>query len=741
MRKIAFIMIVLTILQGSLFGQQLLTPRLIPLVFDSSGKMIRFPPPVIRRSERFSFSVKISTSYVQAGLNTMAAILKKAADMPGASFDCFLSGSDYKKLFSTAADALKDVKLCNDAAIAKLKLFNTQTLGAFGADTALLPVQLFVAYQLDSLLEYKIYNGSKLVCSDYLRFDHTNCDNKCITFSAPPTPRVFNLLTGACSTCTADSLSFQVIMHDPVNSAITRWIQLQQPAVQIDKTTFKQDFSNWSAALDANKSDVCKLQEKVKADLASVFNWTARWLWLTKGVPVINPFPRFTRKKVSELLEGVNNDKNKLIHTRESLAYNDSCKRKLTQGFNNFDTLTLLQAREDSLKLVIKTDSTIIAGSQLAIDTSFNAYAKYASSSQVMYKGTVMISRVAKVRVQKQFDAASGYDPVYKNRRQRERISEVPDNEKVFIIIHNQDSASLSKIDEKRVNFEDQEEFTQLLNDQISKIDFSSFTPALLNNVKNTFSALSDKTFGLSPEQPKQPLEKLPVCYCATLFSYAKAITTRLVDNPDIAVLPETDIFNNAVKSKPLYSSQLLPLTQFETPFRDSITIKQIVKKDSATDKAKTYVKVGLLRYFQLGAGVAFVNHPVSTTSIDTTGNGFKVSTTDNIATPVLGIKLYPVRNYNRDKGLLPRYPFRRLSVFGGFDLLHPLNNFYVGGGYDIVPGLTFIAGNNFYLQTNYTVQNSQIVHTAKAYKSGGLFYSVTVNPILFVQFVKLFFK
>jgi len=83
----------------------------------------------------------------------------------------------------------------------------------------------------------------------------------------------------------------------------------------------------------------------------------------------------------------------------------------------------------------------------------------------------------------------------------------------------------------------------------------------------------------------------------------------------------------------------------------------------------------------------------------------------------------------------------RRLNIFGGFDLLHPLDNFYLGGGYDIVPGLSFSIGANFYLQENNKIENNVVTDTYRSYKLSGPYYGITVNPELLVQFVKLFFQ
>jgi hypothetical protein len=158
--------------------------------------------------------------------------------------------------------------------------------------------------------------------------------------------------------------------------------------------------------------------------------------------------------------------------------------------------------------------------------------------------------------------------------------------------------------------------------------------------------------------------------------------------------------------------------------------------------KAKCSLKVGALRRMQLAGGFAVVHNPVSQTAIDTTGNGFRTSSSSsNVSSAILGVKLYPFKTYLRDGSFIPRYPFRRLSVLLAFSIPKPLNNFYVGGGYDVVPGLTFTMGWNIYKQNYYQVQNARIINSTTRYANGGAYYGVTVNPIILVQFVKLFFN
>ncbi|MBO9564055.1 MAG: hypothetical protein J7621_14825, partial [Niastella sp.] len=307
----------------------------------------------------------------------------------------------------------------------------------------------------------------------------------------------------------------------------------------------------------------------------------------------------------------------------------------------------------------------------------------------------------------------------------------------VHIAIHNIPQAIKVKIDEKSLPFNDQEEFTALVSDLLSKIDFSGLPGANIQNLEAFFASFGvpggEKSIlkGASQDQSE----------CQTSLQPFVKRFSQSIKRGYITFPPDTSLFEDVAVNGPLYRTQLDPITAFEAPYRDSITIKAIVKSDSTVDAAKTYVKVGKLRFIQLAAGIAVAKEPISLTKIDTAGNGFKVSTSDNRARAIFGVKIYPFRNYNRDHSIIPRYPLRRLSVMGAFDMLHPLDNFYIGGAYDIVPGLAFSVGANYYLETRHRVENNVIVNTSRSYEKSGAYYSVSVNPVLFVQFVKLFFK
>jgi hypothetical protein len=341
------------------------------------------------------------------------------------------------------------------------------------------------------------------------------------------------------------------------------------------------------------------------------------------------------------------------------------------------------------------------------------------------------------VNPQKQFDASNNFRPVLLKYFQRRKINEIPENENLYIAVHNIPQNIKLKIEEKALQFNDQEEFTKLVSDQLSKIDFSNLDASTVKNLEDFVSSLGVagsvesklKGASITDEDCASGLKPL-------LKNFSAKIKSGFITFP-----PDTSLFVEVASIGPLYRTQLDPITSFETPYRDSITIKAVYTKDSSAPVAKTFVKVGRLSFIQLAAGMAVNKEPVSITKIDTSGNGFRVSSSDNRAKAIFGVKIYPFRNYNRDHGLIPRYPLRRLSVMGAFELLHPLDNFYIGGAYDIVPGLAFSAGVNYYLQTRYQIENNVVTNTSRSYEKSGAYYSVVVNPVLFVQFVKLFFK
>jgi hypothetical protein len=358
---------------------------------------------------------------------------------------------------------------------------------------------------------------------------------------------------------------------------------------------------------------------------------------------------------------------------------------------------------------------------------------------QIVYEGYLKVSAQLSglSYPHKQFDAVNKYNLIKHGFWDRRKSKEIPNTEKLQLVVHNIPNGTKIKISEKTLAFSDDEQFTTLVNEQLSKIDFSSLSSDLLNNIQDYFSSFSKIA------APGNKGVSTTGDNCAEAHSLIKKLYERY-HNGEADFMPAPKLFLQSQDSPPKYTTLLEPSTiDAEESYKDSITLVRSFAKDSnkMENVKKTYVKVGKLRYFILSTGIAFNKSPVSTSQIDTSKNGFRISTADSRARTMFGFKFYPLKNYNRDHSIIPRYFLKRLSVFGGAEILKPLNNFYVGGAYDIVPGLAFSTGKNYTLQTHYSIQNDAVTKTSRSYVDAGTYYSVMVNPVLLIQFVKLLFK
>ena len=684
------------------------------------------------------------STYLENAFHELSKKMRTGAEKMDTLNSCAYSVNvnDYKNRINKLADQLDSFKYCDGTVLKTLRNYDSSVLNKDSQWIYLIPVQIFARFILDSLFEYKIYNGSSCVEKGFLNLLPGNCKDNCIVFQSKKTKKVRNYLKSDCLNCKPDSLKFQLVIHDPMNNTIVRWLKNKESKIALDSKALAKDMDTYCELLKKGpKRDsalACELIKNIHDNLMGFRQWMTSWLWFTEGKITIDPFHIIADKGLQSILDDIGQNNKDLANEKVLKAFYDSsltnyAKRRIV--FTNLDTLL---SRRKMVEDDIETYSNNIKDDHKRIEKGYSRIMSIGIVNRTLYQGTLLVSKTGNILIQKQFDRSANYSAVYKNRWQKNRVTEIPENEKVFVLIQNLDSLTKVKLDERRLTFSDQEEFTQLISEQLTAIDFSGMPAGGVEKLRDFLGGVVSPARGSRLPWVNPNVSKT-VCQCDTLLKIAANINNAVKNNQSIYT--HSDIFGKSLSLKTQYSTLVLPTTSFEAPYRDSITIKEVPDKGEEADVSKTYIKVGALRYFQIAAGFAFVSHPVYSTTIDTSGNGFKVSSADNAAEPIVGVKFYPIRNYKRDKSIIPRYPFRRLSIFGCGDMLHPLNNFYVGGGYDLVPGLAFIVGNNFYLQTKYAVQNNQVTNTSNTYQSGGLFYSVIVNPVILVQFIKLFFK
>jgi len=697
------------------------------IIFDTSGRMISFPKQIVRRSSELYFYVKAPTSLLnnrwgifKNNLTTNSTYLKNSEVKN--EYQCFFGTQydDYVKNIDGLLENWDDQALCKK----DNKIDLTQD------DSYNIPFNMYKDEILNRQYEIKIFEGEVLVKTIQLSAIIKKCNDDCFYF-ASQCIKIKDLECKSCNLNHLDSLRFQLVSYDPSNRTIVDWYK--QKSLLLENGINKDDILK---AFETLCESTCEEDSIAIKKISKLNNWFINWFWYTNGKIALDPFRQIVDSRKNEIKDSIYYVDKDIAILKEQKNFVESAKMKLAPSDWHIEVFKDLQNKSIVLNDKIQTDSIQKDFLQKEINKSTDLLFRLKTST-VLYEGSVIISRWGHIRPQKQFDASNNFSPIYKNNRKLERVTDLPSNEKPFIVIYNLDSTSSIKLDERRLNFNDQEEFTKLLNDQLSNIDFSSISTTALNSVEGFIGSFI-------PQHPPDvnDIDKIDIenCkFCTAIKPVLIAIGNDISDG-NISFPLDPNFLNSYVSSVPKFKTYLQAMNKWPAPFSDSISIKKIIKKDT-TDAVKTFVNIGALRYIQLSAGIAVFHNQIAINSIDTSGNGFKVNSSNKTASAVLGLKLYPLKNYNRDNGLIPRYFLRRFSIFGGFDIVHPLNDFYLGGGYDIVPGLSFIVGNNYYLNTTYQVENNQITNTIKSYKSGGLFYSVTINPILVVQFIKLFFK
>lgn len=733
-RKVYVSTIVLMLLCVPVLAQH----KQVKVIFDSDGKIISFPSAVIKRPTEIAFKVKVPVAFLNKQKDQFLQYLKQDStniEKVDQVYTCLL-GNDYNSY-------LNDLKSIITALDVSDFFLNQQHF----TNTALksnvhIPALDFVNRVINAQFQVKLYMGATQVETIDLKLGALTADHKYVYFESSKLFSGRDHDKGLKGTVTArNDYKFTLLRHDPLNETLVNWFNTSLVGLNgIDADQFKSGLDN----IGTNDARIFTTSLR---KVQTLNTWFVNWLWVTRGQLTLNPFKVPQDEVLKDLAAKIAEKNIHMAQLQQQQQFIDSCILKLRAREDNLTILKQLQDQAETTRKGIENDSARLSTMAEKYAAGTTALAKVATIP-MLYNGMFYTSATGNVTVMKQFDAAMKYRPIYRNsntffvnRWSKERVTEVPENERVMLLVQNTTTNVKLNIDEGRQDFDDMEAFTRQTKDLLAQLDFTS-----------TLSASG--VAGL-PAFAKGLINKTStggVFGGVTFANPANCVVGGQAQDLLVELVAKTDGFSLPFDQEPIqlkeadmatYSTyaQQAALDKYEAPFRDSISIQDVTKSGSPKEVTKSFLKVGALRHVQIAAGIAIVRTPVSTNTIDTTGNGFKVNGADNISNVIVGFKFYPVKSYNRDNSIIPRYPFRRLSVFGGFDMLHPLNNFYLGGGYDIVPGLSFIVGNNYYKQTAYTVSNNKVIDTKNSYVSGGVFYSVTVNPILFVQIIKTFFK
>lgn len=718
--------------------------------FDTSGKMISFPSVYITSSTKLIFTVVAPKDYFQYQLQQIRKNLEKARDYinnePGVSeaYRCFLTNSEYT-LFNTSLSALiskiKGTNICSQPERDTLKKMARES----NLDT-LIPVSAYIDNILDKQYAVEVYRGNICIATLELYPDLSNCESPlpCITFKAKSDKKINELACKNCGEAPGDRLGFRLIHNDPMLKTIRDYYQQKATVFNEDIQRTGNGVKSIIEGLDsvANTSSANAYNSGID-DLKNIRKWFVFWFWFNGGRLTMDPFNQLTaggREIINDLIKKDDEKSNTL---KEVLDFQETARKKVDPVIANTSAMNNIQQTQQTIRKQI--DDVAAHKSKLQKSLEPDPLAAKLKEKTVSYQGELRLSTYnhgfipETVYPHKQFNASTDYHQVPLKFFLRPRVQEVPENERVQVVVHNIPAGYEVKMDEQNLAFNDQEQFTTLLMEQLSKLDIPGITAGNLQPVTDILSSMAGRISspGIKGTTPDAPSGSS----CGKIRPFIVKLYESL--QAGIAFPVDPDLFEQRVSSTPVFHSKLMPITiESQEAFKDSITIKRFRLDGTGSDTVvgKTYVKVGKLRHVMIAAGFAFTANPVSTTNIDTAG-GFKISSADNKARAIVGLKFYPLKNYNRDHGIIPRYFLRRFSVFGGFDVLKPLQNFYAGGAYDIVPGLGFSAGWNFYQQTRYKIQNNVITNTSRSYQTSGAYYAIVVNPILLAEIIKKFFK
>lgn len=717
----------------------------VNLVFNSRGLLTGFPGNIITKDQTICFTVKTPLRYLQSQAAQFQSRLQMMLDTVRfykRKYSCYFNNAavfDLTKFLDSATkfnEQLKSFWACDETGIA-IKASPGIAGNVLTKTQAMehIPVSEFLSNMLEQQFEIQVITQNGEAKTIRLKADSVSCKDSCVYFKSATCEKISDLLCTSCGDATADSIRFRLLQTDPYTKTLSDWFDQRRTAVSKFDLNAITDALRSIAGLSSpsnfsvgDATSINDLKEKV-------FPY---WFWYTGGKLTIDPFNTMQPDRIKSITRSIEQYDAQIDQLKKMKVFTDSISVKIPATTGNISLFKKVQNTTAKYLHLIDSLSRLKKTAQNLLD---NKNSDYPTTQTIFYLNNVklILSDRKMTRIQKQFDAARKFGEIGSSKRQLDRTTEVPEDESVYMVVYNIDSSSSIEIHRNRANFDDMEHFTKLLKEQLGSVNISALSiPAAEKFQSFMGSLIPDLTRHGSTR------DSLETCY-SPVFSnpiYGDIVAlARKFKSGESVMFYAKSFFSDKAPEKPQYRTEDVRLgTGYAIPYTDTVSIEQTVA-GIKTKELLTYINTGRLTTVKLAAGIAFTSHPATTTTIDTSGNGFKITSSDNRAVSIIGFKVYPWQSYNRDKWLLPRYPLRRLNIFGGFDLLHPLDNFFLGGGYDIVPGLSFSIGANFYLQNNYKIENNVVTDTYRNYKLSGPYYSVTINPELFVQFVKLFFQ
>ncbi|WP_133994808.1 hypothetical protein [Dinghuibacter silviterrae] len=774
-------------------------PRPVSIEFDETGRIIRFPSPAFNGYDRVVFSVRISRSFFAGEVNpfldkmdSVYRFFKGNPENQKILWSLFNGNADTTSKWLSDLDDYRSASQALSKNYYNLHQYDpslNQGFFHYADNLSFFPLSLYFKELLYKQFSVKISAGNDSIKEFFLRPDvaHAWTGKEDCYWWRSETMALDTIFSKDCH-C-QDEFNISLIYHDPWKSMLINWYN--QQFSRCDTSLAKGDTLKWGLAkklkylqdgnanigsllktqkrldsLGLTKSDdkaqqgLRKLAEKDTAvrklllyvyTLRTMQYWLLHWIWYNGQYLVVNPVPSHTSAWTVRQKDSLKTLNKALVDAGEEKGFLDTARVHMRPVFAEYDTLKMvINARDVMIDSIDRIKERIGVFDKMLKQDSLSKRIVFADQ-QFYHLDQPLLPLVKgllprKVYLLRQFSLSRDKRyifPVYQGARNKEASNEMPENGTLWVALHNIPQGAKVSVSQVMTSFNDMEEFTKQVQDLLKGLDSSGiFQTALAKGLSSftnftkslaSFNAIDTDKENAARDSGQAHSNSLALPAPAVAYLEKSADMSPVKFDTDMMVVQSVRASLDTARG---FLTKSFPGTIDTT---GAYQINLSLSIDSI--KGKGIIHVGGLHRIQLAAGIAFVGKGVEQTSVDTSGNGFRTSSSTNNAQTIIGIKIYPAKTYLRDGSLWPRYPLRRFSVLFAVSVPKALNNFYVGGGYDLVPGLTFTMGDNIYKQNFYQVRNAQIVNSATRYRSAGLYYGVTVNPILFVQFVKLFFN
>lgn len=506
----------------------------------------------------------------------------------------------------------------------------------------------------------------------------------------------------------------EIFSHAPLMDTVARLMK-DHAAKKIDDAAFNVALQARCPQINAVTALLNQLSESGNN------RWLTAWLWYTKGSLRFNPFDFSNGQPLKEYaIARFKPDTSQ--YYRSFIATVDAVVEQLRAHPkpNSPDSILLLAEKKKQGVAKLLDNSTALA----FIDKNIKAADAFQQSATVVYKGNLLVSTNDQLRFVRYHNGLKGYalsSPVPKD---------YPEDYAMYVGLENVPGHKIVTLDQRLSDFTDKAEFTTQVQESLGAL---SKGRSSVTDAAKIFATL------FSSVQKSGDKDVSPLCTDNAEITYLHYLFVTAGYKGDLPV-PEK-LTNQTDSSDYRYSIILAGQDDKAAPFTNEYSIEERLASDTSKKQvAKGFrYNVGKLRSFAIGAGLAFGFSQVRQVNVDSVG-ALSSSTDAARAKFIVGLKYYPFKTFLRDNNICPRWPERRFSIFGGFEVLDPLNNLYLGLGYDIVPGLNVNVGANFYRQHYYRVQNDRILDKATRMPAIG-YLAVTLDPEVVVDLIKLMAK